>query len=445
MVGSLQIMGLSSGIDFDSIINQLIALERQPITRMEERKSLYQQQQDAWRDINTRLSNLDSKLTPLKLDSTFQARETTSSDEAVATATASAEAIEGTYDIQVIQVAKAHRMASDPVSDLSGYIGEQKVKITVGTNSKTVTVNITESSTLSDVATAINNTDGIGVKASVIDDRLVLESKETGQNNVITLENISGSLFNDLTFSDIQSPQDASYTINGIDLTSSSNTISDVVTGVTFTLKGEGSTTITVSHDVDAAVDKIRAFVDQYNSVMDFIAQKTDTTMSDTGEVRSTGILQGDGTAIRLQMALRRKVTESIDTTSKYDQLAVLGITTTRDGQLEVDESKLREALKAAPEEVEAFFVEMATKTKEFIKGYIQYGTGILAEKQESLDRLMDDIDNQIERLEERVARKEESLVRQFTALEKALAAMQSQSTWLAGQLNQLVGMGVNS
>ncbi|NMB26022.1 MAG: flagellar filament capping protein FliD, partial [Firmicutes bacterium] len=100
--------------------------------------------------------------------------------------------------------------------------------------------------------------------------------------------------------------------------------------------------------------------------------------------------------------------------------------------------TKLREALQEKPEAVTAFFNEKATNMKDFIKGYVQYGSGILAEKQESIGRLMKDVDRQIERLEERVAYKEASLIRQFTALEKAMSAFQSQSDWLNQQINQL-------
>ena len=210
---------------------------------------------------------------------------------------------------------------------------------------------------------------------------------------------------------------------------------------MTFTLKdvtqGE-AVQITVSQDIDSAVSKIKAFVDQYNSVMNFIAEKTKVNMTDAGDITSTGTLQGDGTANRLRSALRYEVTRAIETESSFNQLAVLGITTNKEGILEIDETKLREVLQENPEEVAEFFREKANNLKDFIKGYIQYGTGILAEKQESIGRLMKDIDRQIERMEERIARKEESLVRQFTALEQVLAEFQSQGAWLTQQMTML-------
>ena len=454
-MAGIQIMGLSSGMDYNAIIEQMIALERLPITRMTERKGVYRAQQDAWRDINTRLSALDNRLTDLRLSSTFHGRTASSSNAQVVAATAGTQALTGTYAVEVAQLAQAHRVASDgEVGELT-YNGDAIITIIVG--DKEAAVTIAEGSDLSQVVKTINGADA-GVRASIIAGRLVLESTETGEGSKIELRGTADFL-NQLRLGQgvedgdgsttitadkmntIQDAQDAILTINGISLTSAANTIKDAVEGVTFTLNGVtegGPVQITVSQDLDSAVSKIKAFVDQYNSVMNFIAEKTKVTMTDGGDISSTGTLQGDGTANRLRTALRYEVTRAIGTESGFNQLAVLGITTNKEGVLQIDETKLREALGENPEEVAKFFNEKATNLKDFIKGYVQYGTGILAEKQESIGRLMKDIDRQIERLEERAARKEESLVRQFTALEQVLADFQSQSAWLTQQMTLL-------
>jgi flagellar hook-associated protein 2 len=449
-MANIQIMGLASGMDYNAMIEQLLALERIPITRMAERKSIYRAQQDAWRDINTRLSALDNRLTDLRLSSTFHGRTASSSDAQVVAATAGANALTGTYSVRVNQLAQAHRVAStDKVDDL--VVGEgqtETLSIRIGESEEVVDLTFEAGSTLTDIVKTINEAKA-GVKASIIAGHLVLESAETGESNTIHLE---GSLVDQLklqvendegepVLNTIQHAQDARLTINGIDVTSASNTIKDAVQGVTFTLKdvtqGE-AVQITVSADIDTAISKIKAFIDQYNSVMNFIAEKTKVNMTDAGDITSTGTLQGDGTANRLRSALRYEVTRAVETESSFNQLAVLGITTNKEGILEIDETKLREVLRENPEEVAEFFREKATNLKDFIKGYVQYGTGILAEKQESIGRLMKDIDRQIERMEERIARKEESLVRQFTALEQVLADFQSQSLWLTQQTTML-------
>lgn len=456
----LQIMGLSSGMDYDIVIGKALELERIPLTRMTARKNVYKQQQDAWRDTNTRLSALDTKLTDLRLSSTFHGRIATSSDDKLVTATAGSQAIQGTYEIEIKEVALAHRIASsDEVGELAYGDQDEVITITVGEgdNQKTQDIIIEKGSDLTAIVKKINESNA-GVKATVIGNRLVFESENTGISNEIKLsgneEFLVGQLKlgtgvdsegNLMDMNTIQAAQNAEYSVNGIWLTSESNTIRDAVQGVTFSLRDTGITQVTVKQDVDLAVSKIRAFVDQYNSMMSFIAEKTKVTMTDAGEIGSVGTLQGDGTANRLREALRFQTTSPIDADLDYNQLAVLGITTNREGILQIDETKLRAALEENPEDVAAFFNKKATNMKDFIKGYVEYGTGILAEKQESIGRVMKDIDRQIERLEDRIARKEENLVRQFTALEKVLANLQTQSDWLSQQINQLSAWAPNN
>lgn len=451
-MAGIQIMGLSSGIDYDTTIEHLLALERIPLTRMTERKSAYKQQQEAWRDINTRLSALDGRLSDLRLSSTFQRRIATSSDEQLVSATAGNQAIEGTYELTIANTAVAHRVASDGEVKELVYNGDEIIRITVGQgdSQKTTEVTIKADSDLVTVVKDINEAVA-GVKATVIGGRLVLESTDTGLSHQIRLNGSKAFLVDQLRLgTDVDSDgnllgiktirpaENAQLTINGIEVTSESNTLRDAVQGMTFTLRDAGTAQITVGQDVDSAVSKIKAFVDQYNSVISFIAEKTKVTMTDAGDIGSIGTLQGDGTANRLREAIRFQTTSPIETEAKYNQLAVLGITTNKEGLLQIDEAKLREVLQEEPEEVAAFFQEKASNMKDFIKDYVRYGTGILAEKQESIGRVMKDIDRQIERLEDRIARKEESLVRQFTALEKVLSSFQSQSDWLTLQMDQL-------
>ena len=137
--------------------------------------------------------------------------------------------------------------------------------------------------------------------ATIIGGSLVLESAETGTNNLIQLEDGDSGFHNALNLyasegepqlNTIQHAQDAELTINGIRVTSHSNNVKDAVHGVTFTLKDTGRTQVTVSPDIDSAVSKIKAFVDQYNSVMNFVGEKVKVTMTDAGDIGSVGTLR---------------------------------------------------------------------------------------------------------------------------------------------------------
>ena len=189
-MSDLSLGGLITGMDTASIIDQLVALEQRPIYNYQTEISELEQTKGAWRDINTRLSNLESKISDLKLSSTFTSRMTSSSDSEIATATANNSAIEGSYDIIVNQTAKAQRIlgakmlddsvALNTLTGMASLPAESEIMV----NGEAIIVSNTD--TLNDLVTKINNSE-TGVKASNVDNHLVLESKETGIGNEIGL------------------------------------------------------------------------------------------------------------------------------------------------------------------------------------------------------------------------------------------------------------------
>lgn len=120
-MASMSISGLASGLDTESIIQQLLAIERVPVTRMTNRKSALDQQKSAWMEFNSSLSTLRSKLTTLKLSGTYNGRNAVSADETKVTATATSAADLGTYQVGVIQTARSQVLASDSPSVMGSY------------------------------------------------------------------------------------------------------------------------------------------------------------------------------------------------------------------------------------------------------------------------------------------------------------------------------------
>src|SRR5690606_32067796 len=167
--------------------------------------------------------------------------------------------------------------------------------------------------------------------------------------------NDKGEILNEL-----QAAQDAVFTVEGrLTITRSSNTVDDLIEGVTLQLKGVGETTLEIRRDVDAAVDAVRRFVEQYNSTMSFIQDRM-------GE---NGVLKGDTLLMRIQMQLRADVMAPVvkynqlapvdadaDGGLKYNQLAAVGISVDKSGTMSLDEARLREALGESPEEVARLF-----------------------------------------------------------------------------------------
>ena len=436
------ISGIASGIDTDALIQQLLAIERRPLVFMEDQIKKLQQQSDGFRDVNTRMSNLETKLSSLVSLTTFNAKAVKSSDEDVVKASAGPSAAVGTYEVKVTQLAKAHRIASDEQSNASSDLG---LDGTFTINGKQVT--ISSGMSLNDIRDAINQA-GARVRATVIGATLVLESEETGVDHAIQLVDSPTGVLKSLGLLDagdsvknlLQAAQDAVFSINGVNLTRASNTVSDAVQGVSFTLTGVGTATITVEQDVDGALSAIKAFVEQYNSVQTFI-----NSITAKGEV-----LQGNGTILRLQSSLYSLVSGFVDAPSgaKYRSLAQVGITVGRNGNLSMDESVLRKALEENPDDVRALFAATADKDgydgvavrlRDFVQAYTQSGTGILASQGESYRQQMDSLREAMERFEERLKLREESLRRQFTEMERVLASLQNLSNALTGQILQLM------
>jgi len=240
----------------------------------------------------------------------------------------------------------------------------------------------------------------------------------------------------------LQAPQEARIVVDGITVTRDSNTISDVLQGVTLTLKDVGTVTIEVQHDVDRVMERIKAFVDQYNSVQNFIKEKTG----------DGGVLQGDVLLGRIQFQLRQLATARVDGAPEpYNQLAMIGISVDRYGTMTLDEGKLRAALEADPDAVyrlfagkleEDNFEGVAVRMGKELEQWLRSNEGLLASRQQMFENRMKDIDRSIERLEARLELREQTLRRQFTRLEEVLAALQTQSAWLSAQLVQLSAFG---
>lgn len=435
------ISGIASGIDTDALIQQLLAIERRPLVYMEDQIKKLQLQSDGFRDVNTRMSNLETKLSSLVSLSTFRAKTVKSGDEKVATATAGPSASAGTYQIVVTQLAQAHRIASAEQGDATSPLN---LSGTVKINGVEVTIDASMS--LRDIRDAINQA-GAGVRATVIGTTLVLESEKSGLGNAISLEDSGpGGPLEALGLVDsdgnilreLQAAQDAQFEINGVHLESSSNSVSDAVEGLSITLVGEGSATITVEKNTDEAFNAIKAFVEQFNSVQTFIK-----SITGKGE-----ILQGNGTLLRLQNSLYSLVSGFVNAPGgyQYRALASIGIAIDKNGNLSIDENTLRKALEENPDQVQALFAAradqdgfdgVAVRLREFVQSYTQSGTGILASQGDSYRRQMEGLRESMESFKRRLELREVALRRQFTEMERVLASLQNLSSALSHQILQ--------
>ncbi|MFS8581264.1 MAG: flagellar filament capping protein FliD [Limnochordales bacterium] len=437
----MYISGIATGLDTETLVQQLMAIERRPLVLMQERKNLLQQQRDAWRDINTRLNNLRDRMAELSRTSLFEGRSAVSSAADVATASATRDAAEARYNIEVVQLAQSHRVASAKLEGAIGYTGS--ARLAVGDRDPVV-IEIVADDTVHTIAEKINEAD-VAVTARVIDGRLVIQADETGEAHQLKFE---GALWQTLGITDnygeildtaqLQSAQDAVFKIEGLTITRSSNKIDDVIEGVTFTLQGEGETVIDIKRDEAAVLDAVRKFVEQYNSTMSFIQSRSS----------DGGVLQGDTLLMRIAFQLRSDITARVGGAGlAYNQLAAVGISIDRHGTMTLNEAKLREALADDPEAVQKLFAAtqdadgfdgVTARLESRFQAWLQAGDGLLAARQKMFGDRMKAIDDSIEQMERRLEIREQNLMRQFIALEEVMAAFQTQAMWLEGQINQL-------
>jgi len=469
---SINFMGSYSGID-SSMIDQLMAIEKRPLVQMSERKTSMESQKNAWNDVRTRLNNLFEKIKVLQSSETYSTMK--ASEGTGATMTASRNTPAGTYDIKVSQLATRSALIGGSISVAEGSstkaLGLSGSFSINGTEDKPNLIEVTESDTVRTIADKINGlSKESGVRASIIDNRLVLNNVDTGETGI----EIAGDmgLVSDLglavpsegdvptgSSAKLTMGTNAKFSVNGVEVERTSNSVSDVVEFTTINLKkvheGNASDMITVSRDTAKIEEAVKGFVDQYNSTMTFIdGQLKAGSPGEAGDVRGT--LASDSSLQRLQSTLRSMVTSSIaNENTGIKDLSQIGISTVdRFGQLSFDASKLKEKLTEDPLQVQNFFHSKDAAGKEIgfvskVNGYIDSfssATGIIKGKTESFERSIKDINTQVDAFNLRMERKEQYYVTMFSRLDTAMMEAESQMGWLTSQISSMTAsMGSNN
>ena len=306
-----------------------------------------------------------------------------------------------------------------------------------------INLELSGNETLEDVVSMINERDGLAT-ASILNDgteispyRLQISAATTG---------LAGELLVDgLDFTTLSSAQDAKVVLgsnpdSGVLITSSSNTLTDVVPGLTIDLVGvsDEPVTITISRDTESVVETFRNLIDGFNSAIDRIDELSDYDP----ETETAGILLGEGTLRMVERRLMRMVIERLPgAAGDLQRLGDLGVRL-RNGRLEFDEQKLLDALEDNPEEVIQFFTDeesgMAALMKEQLQAITETG-GMIDRRENTLETQREQIADRVDVLNDRLDRKAEQLMREFLVMEAALARLQSQQTALE-QLSSLAG-----
>jgi len=430
--------GIVSGIDSKSIIAQLVSVKGIPIDQMVSDKKKLESVNSAYTTLASRVDDLKTAADALRTTSGFASFSASSSDTTIVDAVADTTATANSSVIVVSALAKSHKIAADGVASATTVVASApgSFNFTVGSGTmQSVAVDATTTVTgLSDAINALNS----GVSSSVVNDgtsyRLVLTAKSTGTTNAVTINQNDTTLAFNTT---LQAAQDAAFTVDGLAVTRSSNTVSDVLTGVTLTLKSANASapvTVTSTRDVGEIEKKVVALVDRYNAVMSYIKSNNRYNI----DTKSGGPLFGDAVARSISDEVSRIMTSSVTgLPSTMNRLLQAGVTRDSTGVMSLDSTKLKDALNTNYDGVVNLFVE-GTSTSGFGKLIFDLTSSItnsvdgrITKKKEGISNHIASMTTHITDKERELATYEASLRVRFTFLESTLSGLKAQGNFL--------------
>lgn len=465
-------VGIGSGLEVETIVKQLVALESKPIAALQTKATGINTQISAFSQLKSQISNLQNQVDKLAKPATWLGNTLTSSNSAQVTGTATASAVQATYDVKVSQMAAGQTIGSDLVKS-GTTLGPGKLTITMGQWGSTseagvssdfqaktkdgqgvsFEVNITaEDDSLAKIAAKINAAKG-DVSATVLKDhtgeRLVLQSKTTGADSAFKVE-ASGTGLQQFAYGGANGSmsrsvkaQDTLATINGIQMASHTNVFEEVAAGVTLTVSqkmadADAPVRITIANDSATAKTALKNLVESYNALSSALATMT----AYDKDSKTAGTLQGDSTAVNLQSALRRLLSGPGGEGGEFTSLSQMGIAFQKDGTLKIDDTKLDKALKD-PESMSKFFTAdvadasqdgFAVRLKDFTSGMLATG-GTFSTKDETLKNALKRNTADQERQTARVTAYEARVRAQYSRLDTQMASLKALDTYVAQQV----------
>lgn len=469
--GTLSSLGIGvSGLDANAIVTKLVELERQPITALQTQADKIQTKISAFGQIQSAISTVRDAAKKLANPEIWATTIATSADSSAVTFSTSTGAATGNYSVGVSALAAAQSVVTKtPLASSTSTLGTGTLSIEVGTwtgthfdakagtSAKTVTIAATD--TLEAIRDKINDAAG-GVSASIVKDasgaRLVMSSSATGAANGFRItatdtgdgNNTDNAGVSSLAF-DLdpltatagtdkkQDAANATATINGVEVTSSTNKFSDVLTGITFTV-GKQTTTpvnVAVTQDNDTISKAVTDFATGYSALATLL--KSNTKYDDA--TKTGGTLQGDGTALALVNQFRAAVGGSSPASSVFTTLSSVGVEIQTGGTLTVNSTKLTNAL-GKLSEVKKLFANadssnsgndgIATRLRTLSDNLLSFD-GALTSRTTGLRTAVTNNQKRQDELDARAALYEKRLRAQYTALDKTMAGITGQGSYV--------------
>jgi flagellar hook-associated protein 2 len=446
--------GIGSGLNITAIVSSLTAAfgagQQNQLTAQADSLDA---QVSAYGTFTSALDTLQGTLSSLEDPSTLAGFGVAVGDTTIASASASSNAVAGTYTLAVKNLATAATLTSAPVASSSTTVGTGTLTLSVGGASTSISIDSTDN-TLAAIASAINSApNNPGVSASIITAsdgaQLVLSGTTTGAANAITVTESGGdgglsSLVydpaNDVTnLTQTQAAQDANFTINGFAATNPSDVVSGAISGVTLNLLQPSatgtSTTVTVSPDTTAAQTSISAFVTALNGALSSVQTLTAYDAS----TQTAGPLQGNATLQSFQDQLENILDIVTTSSGGVNSLADLGIAADANtGQYDTNSTTLSNALSSSLGAVGNLLggsTGIVTQIDSLVTQYTEPG-GLLATINQGLQSGLTNVANQQTELNAELATYSATLTTQYNAMDAAVAALKETQTFLTAEFD---------
>lgn len=452
-------------LDVPTLVSQLMAVERRPIDKLNAQITANQTKISSFGTISGLVSGLQTAVQ--NLSKSLNGFATTSSDTAVFSSSASSTAVAGSYALNVSTLAQSQSLVSTGVASSSTAISNGTATtlsfdfgtttgasfVSNGSGVKSITIDGTNNS-MQGIAAAINAAN-MGVTATIINDgsatspyRLAITSNSSGASNSIKVSTSGGDgTINTLlaydpagakNLTETVAAQNANFTLNGVAITSASNTVTSAIQGVSITLNKTTTTpaTLTVAHDSAAVNTAVSSFVDSYNAV--FNQMRTRSAYGTAGAAAPS--LAGDGT-VRMMMNQLRNVFMTGATGGTMTSLSQVGITTQSDGSLKLDSAAFNSALSANYSDVSNLFTAasgFATRLDTWATSVLTPGTGLIEARTTNIQTSTDEFNKRISQLENRMTTLQKQYTTQYSNLNMLLSSMNNTSSYLTVQLAKL-------
>ncbi|MCP1104432.1 flagellar filament capping protein FliD [Serratia nevei] len=464
-MATISSLGLGSGLDLNGLLDKLTKAEQQRLTPYTTKQSSYNAQLTGYGTLKGALEKFDNLSKEMAKEDFFKA--TTATEHDAFKITTNAKAVPGNYVVEVKNLAQAQTLTTQaPISEQTAKLGtdgatDRSLTITAGNPPKETKIPLSDDQTsLVELRDAINGAKA-GVTASIMrvgdnDYQLAVSSSSTGENNKISLQVDNDDKLGDIlnykatrgtatAMKQTVEPQDAELVVNGTEIKRSTNSISDALQGVTIDLKTktkpDEKQNLVISTNTAGTTDKIKEWVDGYNSLLDTFNSLTKFTPVKSGEAPnpSNGPLLGDNTLRGIQSSIKSALSAAQDN-PELKGLGNLGISTnTKTGKLEIDSTKLKKALDEKPDQVSNFFVGngkdtgMATEIHNEIQNYIKSG-GIIENSTKSINTNLDRLNSQITTVTASIQNTIDRYKQQFVQLDTMMSKMNGTSNYLTQQ-----------